>query len=1167
MARRRFPLWQYRSLCERVWGWARVNLEYEDAYGNVSSMAGAPTCGPIAPVVRRLLGRAELRKKWGASDAWGTSAFVRVILLLAALGLMPCAVRAQSIDIPLNLALETGGPMLVVNVGINGQAPRPYFFDIGSQVFVAQYTPSAFGSVPSSQNNLPQGLVESYNDGTSFTYNIVNSPSFTFYQSITSPSGVTLNAIQPSGAPSEFRLGAIQPCSGNGCVTFPESGVTGAFGGDYGVFGAALFTDGGAGGILGQAVLPGTTAGWVVAANGQPLSALNAGSNQQYASTPNGPQVGQTLTSCSPCVMLGLTPALVAQFKPSNLIPYIANGEKFANSGAPATNAFPLSLTLSVTAPGQSTVTVTSTSSLDNGTPFFYLSRQISPSDSYYSNGGVLTVSGPLSGAASTSFTLVSNGSPATCCNPYFADSSTDVGIGLESIIGLGFFLTNSVLYNLAGEAVGYTSNFVTDTNITTTAGSPLVIDSNSVPLGLAGVISGNGALDINTGGSATLSGTNTYTGATVINGGYLALVGPGSISSSSGVSVSGSGLFDISGVGNGPPTGALIQSLASTDNTGLVFLGANQLILTNASGTFSGMIFGSGGLSLMGGQETLSGTNIYTGNTAIDGGILELDGSIATSSLTTLNSGGALIGTGTVGNLQVNSGGLLAPGNAANPTGTLTIDGSLAFQSAALYLVSVSGRSASNISVTGTGSLGGTVEAAFASAPTARSYDILHTALGLNGTTFGGVTESNPNYIASLSYTATDVSLNIAAALGAGMPLNQNQQTIASVIDNFFNGGSTLPSGFVNLFNLNGTNLANALTHIDGENATGAEHGAFNLINTMLGLMLDPFVDGRGDFAANGQPLGFAPDRADSLPPDIALAYAGLLKAPPKQTLMQHWSAWASGFGGSATTNGDPATGSNNVTTSTYGYAAGLDFHYSPDTTFGFSLAGGGTNWNLAQSLGTGRSDAFMAGIYGVTHQGPIYLASSLAFANNWFTTNRTALGDQLTASFSGQSYAARFEGGYRVAIPLDHGLAGITPYAAIQTQTFHTPSYSETDLTTGGFGLTYAAMNGADTRGELGARFDDPTVVVGLPLILRARVAWAHDWTSNPALDASFESLPGTAFTVGGAPIPQNSALTSAGAQLFFTPSWSVLAKFDGEFAKGSQTYAGTGTLRYAW
>jgi outer membrane autotransporter protein len=201
------------------------------------------------------------------------------------------------------------------------------------------------------------------------------------------------------------------------------------------------------------------------------------------------------------------------------------------------------------------------------------------------------------------------------------------------------------------------------------------------------------------------------------------------------------------------------------------------------------------------------------------------------------------------------------------------------------------------------------------------------------------------------------------------------------------------------------------------------------------------------------------------------------------------------------------------------------------------------------------------------VTHQGPVYLAGALAFANNWFTTNRTALSDQLTASFQGQSYAARLEGGYRFAMPAAHNAIGITPYAAIQAQNFHTASYSETDLTTGGFGLSYAAMNGTDTRGELGGRFDDLTALNAMPLILRAKLAWAHDWVSNPALNASFESLPGTDFTVNGAPIPHDSALTSAGAQLFFTPDWSVLAKFDGEFASGSQTYAGSATLRYTW
>jgi uncharacterized protein with beta-barrel porin domain len=44
-------------------------------------------------------------------------------------------------------------------------------------------------------------------------------------------------------------------------------------------------------------------------------------------------------------------------------------------------------------------------------------------------------------------------------------------------------------------------------------------------------------------------------------------------------------------------------------------------------------------------------------------------------------------------------------------------------------------------------------------------------------------------------------------------------------------------------------------------------------------------------------------------------------------------------------------------------------------------------------------------------------------------------------------------------------------------------------------------------------------------------------------------------------------NSALLSAGAELRLANSWSVGARFDGEFASRSQTYAGTGTVRYAW
>ena len=81
---------------------------------------------------------------------------------------------------------------------------------------------------------------------------------------------------------------------------------------------------------------------------------------------------------------------------------------------------------------------------------------------------------------------------------------------------------------------------------------------------------------------------------------------------------------------------------------------------------------------------------------------------------------------------------------------------------------------------------------------------------------------------------------------------------------------------------------------------------------------------------------------------------------------------------------------------------------------------------------------------------------------------------------------------------------MIGVTPYAALQAQSFHTPSYSETDLTGGGFGLSYNAMSASDTRSELGARFDDLTMLGAMPLMLRARAAWAHDWVSNPSMGA---------------------------------------------------------------
>ena len=77
--------------------------------------------------------------------------------------------------------------------------------------------------------------------------------------------------------------------------------------------------------------------------------------------------------------------------------------------------------------------------------------------------------------------------------------------------------------------------------------------------------------------------------------------------------------------------------------------MGGNQLItgFNNLSTSVSGTITGDGSLIKTGsGTLTLSGINSYTGPTIVNAGALIVDGSIAPSSLTTVQAGALLGGT-----------------------------------------------------------------------------------------------------------------------------------------------------------------------------------------------------------------------------------------------------------------------------------------------------------------------------------------------------------------------------------------------------------------------------------------------------------------------------------------------------------------------------------------
>ena len=77
----------------------------------------------------------------------------------------------------------------------------------------------------------------------------------------------------------------------------------------------------------------------------------------------------------------------------------------------------------------------------------------------------------------------------------------------------------------------------------------------------------------------------------------------------------------------------------------------------------------------------------------------------------------------------------------------------------------------------------------------------------------------------------------------------------------------------------------------------------------------------------------------------------------------------------------------------------------------------------------------------------------------------------------------------------------------------------------------------------------------------------AWAHDFNTDRVIGATFQTLPGASFVVGGAAQAHDAALVTASAEMKWLNGWSAAAIFEGEFSDTSRSYAGKGAVRYAW
>ncbi|MBJ5112336.1 autotransporter-associated beta strand repeat-containing protein [Salmonella enterica subsp. enterica serovar Corvallis] len=383
------------------------------------------------------------------------------------------------------------------------------------------------------------------------------------------------------------------------------------------------------------------------------------------------------------------------------------------------------------------------------------------------------------------------------------------------------------------------------------------LVASNVEALG-TGDVTDNAVLELNTGGdfdnaisgsgqvvksgdeTLTLSGSNTYTGGTLISGGTLVAtnveaLGSGDVTDDATLELNTGGTFDnaISGSGQVVKSGDDVLTLSGANSysggslisggtlvaTNVEALGTgdvtnNAVLELNTGGTFDNAISGSGQVVKSGDETlTLSGANSYTGGTLISGGTLVASnvealgtGDVTDNAVLELNTGGdfdnAISGSGQV----VKSG-----------DETLTLSGSNTYTGGTL----ISGGTlvASNVEALGTGDVtndavlelntGGDFDNAISgSGKVEKSGDGTLTLSGSN-TYRGGTTISGGTLLASNveALGTGDVTNNATLELntggdfdnaisGSGQVVKSGGDTLTLSGNNSYTGGTLISDG-----------------------------------------------------------------------------------------------------------------------------------------------------------------------------------------------------------------------------------------------------------------------------------------------------------------------------------------------------------------------------------
>ncbi|BEM11415.1 outer membrane autotransporter barrel domain-containing protein [Serratia marcescens] len=540
----------------------------------------------------------------------------------------------------------------------------------------------------------------------------------------------------------------------------------------------------------------------------------------------------------------------------------------------------------------------------------------------------------------------------------------------------------------------------------------------------------------------------------------------------------------------------------------------------------WSNDISGHGGLTKQGiGTLVLTGNNTYAGPTLVNQGRLAINGSV--TSAVSVQNGGIVGGSGTVGSLTARRGGTVAPGNSI---GTLNVAGNVSFEPGSRYAVEVGPNGQSDrIQSSGAATIGGgevavTLENSsnLLTQSEVRSllgqqYTILSAQQGVSGQ-FDAVA---PNYLflgTGLSYQPNGVTLSVGrnGTSFASVAQTANERAVAAAADALAAGNPVYES-------------------LLSSGSAGEARQAFRQLSGQIHADIASALVNDSRYlreALNGR-----------LRQAEGLASSSAIKADEDGAWAQLLGAW------------DHASGDANATgyqASTYGVLVGLDSAAAADWRLG--VATGYTRTSLHGGYGSkADSDNYHLAAYGDKQFGALALRGGAGYTWHRIDTKRSVnygmQSDRDTAKYSARTEQLFAEAGYSVK----GEWLNLEPFVNLAYVNFENNGIAESG---GAAALRGDKQHTDATVSTLGLRADTEwQVSPGTTVALRSELGWQHQYGGlerGTGLRFNGGNAP---FVVDSVPVSRDGMVLKAGAEVAVNENATLSLGYGGLLSQNHQ------------